>query len=102
MEITDIRIRRINRVGKVKAISSITIDDCFVVHDIKIIDGAQGLFVAMPSRQASDGEYRDIAHPINSETRVYVKDTILAAYEELLAKEDEFSSEEVAAEEASF
>lgn len=87
MKITDIRIRKIKREGKVKAIASITIDDCFVVHDIKVIDGNQGLFVAMPSRQSSDGEFRDIAHPINSETRTMVKDMIIEAYENLPEEE---------------
>lgn len=87
MEITDIRVRRINRESKVKAISSITIDDCFVVHDIKIIEGAQGLFVAMPSRQAVDGEFRDIAHPINPETRTYLKEIILEAYKKQIEEE---------------
>ena len=69
MQITDIRIRRITKEGKMKAVVSITFDNAFVVHDIKIIEGEKGLFIAMPSRKAADGEYRDIAHPINSETR---------------------------------
>lgn len=69
MQITDIRIRKVDKDGKMKAVVSITIDDAFVVHDIKIIEGEKGLFIAMPSRKASDGEYRDIAHPINSGTR---------------------------------
>lgn len=69
MQITDIRIRRISKEGKMKAVVSITFDNAFVVHDIKIIEGEKGLFIAMPSRKAADGEYRDIAHPINSETR---------------------------------
>ena len=69
MEITDVRVRKVTKEGKMKAVVSITIDDEFVVHDIKVIEGEKGLFIAMPSRKASDGEYRDIAHPINSNTR---------------------------------
>lgn len=68
MQITDVRVRRIEREGRMKAIVSITLDNEFVVHDIKVIDGEKGLFIAMPSRRSTDGEYRDIAHPINSET----------------------------------
>ena len=69
MEITDVRVRKVAKEGKMKAVVSITIDNEFVVHDIKVIEGEKGLFIAMPSRKASDGEYRDIAHPINSDTR---------------------------------
>ena len=68
MQITDVRVRKIEKEGKMKAIVSITIDNEFVVHDIKVIEGEKGLFIAMPSRKAADGEYRDIAHPINSGT----------------------------------
>ena len=77
MQITDIRIRRISKEGKMKAVVSITFDNAFVVHDIKIIEGEKGLFIAMPSRKAADGEYRDIAHPINSETRDTVQTMVL-------------------------
>ena len=77
MQITDIRIRKVDKDGKMKAVVSITIDDAFVVHDIKIIEGEKGLFIAMPSRKASDGEYRDIAHPINSGTREKIQKMIL-------------------------
>lgn len=80
MLITDIRIRKIDKEGKMKAVASITIDDVFVVHDIKIIDGEKGLFIAMPSKKSTDGEYRDIAHPINSETRDSIQKQILDAY----------------------
>ena len=80
MEITDIRIRKINKEGKMKAVVSITIDDEFVVHDIKIIEGEKGLFMAMPSRRTLDGEYRDIAHPINSRTREMMQRIILEKY----------------------
>ena len=80
MNITDIRVRRIANEGKMKAVVSVTIDDEFVVHDIKVIDGDKGLFVAMPSRKASDGEYKDIAHPITSATRQLFQNAIIEAY----------------------
>lgn len=80
MNITDIRIRKIEKEGKMKAVASITIDDEFVVHDIKVIEGDKGLFIAMPSRKTSDGEYKDIAHPIQSETRAKLQDLILMKY----------------------
>ena len=90
MQITDIRIRRIAKEGKMKAVVSITFDNAFVVHDIKIIEGEKGLFIAMPSRKAADGEYRDIAHPINSETRDTIQSMVLSRYEELMEEvEDE-------------
>lgn len=90
MQITDIRIRRISKEGKMKAVVSITFDNAFVVHDIKIIEGEKGLSIAMPSRKAADGEYRDIAHPINSETRDTVQSMVLRRYEELMEEvEDE-------------
>lgn len=82
MQITDIRIRRIEKEGKMKAVVSITIDDEFVVHDIKIIEGEKGMFIAMPSRKATDGEYKDIAHPIKSSTREQLQDMILRKYRE--------------------
>ncbi|EET62927.1 stage V sporulation protein G [Marvinbryantia formatexigens DSM 14469] len=84
MNITDVRVRKVSKDGKMKAVVSITIDDEFVVHDIKVIDGEKGLFIAMPSRKATDGEYRDIAHPINSETRDRIQNLILRKYEEAL------------------
>ena len=80
MQITDIRIRKVEKEGKMKAVVSITIDDEFVVHDIKVIEGEKGLFNAMPSRKANDGEYRDIAHPINSATREKIQNMILEKY----------------------
>ena len=80
MQITDVRIRKVDKEGKMKAVVSITIDDEFVVHDIKVIEGEKGLFIAMPSRKASDGEYRDIAHPINSNTRDSIQRLILDKY----------------------
>lgn len=81
MNITDIRIRKIDSVGKMKAIVSVTFDDMFVVHDMKVIEGQSGLFIAMPSRKTPGGEYKDIAHPINSETREAIQKKILAEYE---------------------
>lgn len=89
MQITDVRVRKITKEGKMKAIVSITLDDEFVVHDIKVIDGEKGLFIAMPSKKSADGEHRDIAHPINSGTRTMIQDTILAAYEKSLSEPDE-------------
>lgn len=84
MQITDIRIRSVEKEGKMKAVVSITIDDEFVVHDIKIIEGEKGIFIAMPSRKAADGEYRDIAHPINTATRERLQSMILSKYQESL------------------
>ncbi|MBR1508174.1 MAG: septation regulator SpoVG [Eubacterium sp.] len=81
MQITDVRVRKIAKEGKMKAVVSITIDNEFVIHDIKVIEGEKGLFIAMPSRKSSDGEYRDIAHPINSETRENIQRLILEKYE---------------------
>ena len=93
MEITDVRVRKVTKEGKMKAVVSITIDDEFVVHDIKVIEGQNGLFIAMPSRKTPDGEFKDIAHPINTETREKIQNAILAAYEE--AKVEETVEEEV-------
>ena len=81
MQITDVRIRKVEKEGKMKAIVSITLDNEFVIHDIKVIEGEKGMFIAMPSRKAADGEYRDIAHPINSETRDMIQGMILRKYE---------------------
>ncbi len=91
MQITDVRIRLVPLVGdgRLKAVASVTIDDCFVVHDMKIIAGADGLFVSMPSRKSSDGTYKDIAHAINNETREYLIGSIMAAYKEELAKAEQ-------------
>ena len=87
--ITDVRIRKVEKEGKMKAVVSITIDEEFVVHDIKVIDGEKGLFIAMPSRKAANGEYRDIAHPINSDTRNKIQQIILEKYESEIAAEEE-------------
>lgn len=81
MEVTDVRLRRVSAEGKMRAIASITFDDEFVVHDVRIIDGNNGLFVAMPSKRTSDGEFRDIAHPINSKTRAKIQEAVLKEYE---------------------
>ena len=88
MQITDVRIRKVEKEGKMKAVVSITIDEEFVVHDIKVIDGEKGLFIAMPSRKAADGEYRDIAHPIDSDTRNKIQQIILEKYESEVATEE--------------
>ena len=88
MQITDVRIRKVEKEGKMKAVVSITIDEEFVVHDIKVIDGEKGFFIAMPSRKAADGKYRDIAHPINSDTRNKIQQIILEKYESEVATEE--------------
>lgn len=88
MQITDVRVRKVsNEEGKLRAVVSITIDGEFVVHDIKVIEGEKGLFIAMPSKKSIDGEYRDIAHPINSGTRSRIQTIILDKYQEALAEE---------------
>ena len=88
MQVTDVRVRKLTKEGKMRAIVSVTFDIEFVVHDIKIIEGEKGLFIAMPSKKSTDGEYRDIAHPINSETRDKLQQTILEKYEESLTEEE--------------
>ena len=93
MKITDVRIRKVAKEGKMKAVVSITIDDEFVVHDIKVIEGEKGLFIAMPSRKASDGEYRDIAHPINSAIRDFIQTMFLDNYAEAAAAAEEAAAE---------
>ena len=99
MEITDVRIRKINDEGKMKAVVSVTFDDEFVVHDIKIIDGQNGLFVARPSRKMGEGDFRDIAHPLTCETRNRIKEAIFAEYEKALLERD--SSQESSSTETS-
>lgn len=91
MEITDIRVRKVAKDGKMKAVVSITLDSEFVVHDIKVIEGDKGLFIAMPSRRASDGEYRDIAHPINSGTRERIQRMILEEYAKAVQEPEELT-----------
>mgnify|MGYP004457202573 CR=1 FL=1 len=90
MKITDVRVRIVkNDTSKVKASASITIDDCFVVHDIKIIEGNDGYFMSMPSRKTPDGEFKDIVHPLNTETREQIRDLVLKAFEEAKKKQDQ-------------
>lgn len=86
MIITDVRIRKLSDEGKMKAVASITFDDEFVVHDIKVIDGQSGMFIAMPSRKMSEGDFRDIAHPLSPEVRNRIKDAILNEYEKVLSQ----------------
>ena len=93
MTITDVIIRKISAEGKMKAIVSVTFDNEFVVHDIKVIEGQNGLFIAMPSRKTPDGEFKDIAHPINTDTREKIQTSILKAYEEAMEEENVVISE---------
>lgn len=89
MNITDIRVRRIASEGRMKAVVSVTFDDAFVVHDIKVVEGEKGLFVAMPSKKMPNGEFRDIAHPITSEARSTIQGHVLERYSEVLAEAEE-------------
>lgn len=84
MNITDVRVRRINTEGKMKAVVSVTFDDAFVVHDVKVVDGMNGIFVAMPSRKTPEGEFRDIAHPISAAAREVIQTAVLKAYQEAI------------------
>ena len=93
MQITDVRVRKVAKEGKMRAVVSITIDNEFVVHDIKVIEGQNGLFIAMPSRKTPDGEFKDIAHPINTETRERIQGAILEAYEKAVSEESLIVSE---------
>ncbi|WP_071026627.1 septation regulator SpoVG [Peptoniphilus raoultii] len=97
MNITDVRLRKFNSESKMKAIASVTFDNDFVVHDIKLIEGNEGLFIAMPSRKLPGGEFRDIAHPINSEARSIIEKAILEAYEKVSAEEALNEESEMAA-----
>jgi len=90
MEVTDVRLRKVQTDGRMRAIASITLNDAFVVHDIRVIEGNAGLFVAMPSKRTPDGEFRDIAHPINSDMRTKIQEAILQAY----ATQDDANEEE--------
>ncbi len=92
MQITDVRIRKVEKEGKMKAIVSITLDNEFVVHDIKIIEGEKGLFIAMPSRKTTDGEYRDIAHPIKSGTREAIQSIILEKFLADMVEDEEMAA----------
>ncbi|MBC8538602.1 septation regulator SpoVG [Christensenellaceae bacterium NSJ-63] len=93
MNITDIRIRRVSESGKMKAIVSVTFDDMFVVHDMKIIEGQNGLFIAMPSRKTPSGEYKDVAHPINTAAREELQERILEQYAQLPEEMEEMAGE---------
>ncbi|TVP96432.1 MAG: septation regulator SpoVG [Acholeplasmatales bacterium] len=84
MNITDVRVKKFNGENRLKAIAAITIDDCFVVHELRIIDGKDGLFVAMPSRRMPNGEYKDVAHPINQETRNHIEGVVIEAYNNIV------------------
>lgn len=95
MQVTDVRIRKVSAEGKMKAIVSVTFDDEFVVHDIKIIEGQNGLFIAMPSRKMGEGDFRDIAHPINSNTRNKIQDAIFSQYEKMNELEEVAAETEV-------
>ena len=94
MQITDTRVRLLEASDKLRAVASVTFDDCFVVHDIKVIEGSNGTFVAMPSRKMGDDDFRDIAHPINQETRDMVRDAVLRKYDEALRERMQLSDEE--------
>jgi len=94
MEITDVRVKKLNSDNRLKAIAAITIDDCFVVHELRIIDGKEGLFVAMPSRKMPNGEFKDVAHPINQETRNRIESVVIDAYNNLEDVTDEPSEPE--------
>lgn len=97
MEVTDVRLRRVNTEGRMRAIASITFDEEFVVHDVRVIDGNNGLFVAMPSKRTADGEFRDIAHPINSNTRAKIQTAVLEEYHRLDGDETKIELEEAGA-----
>ena len=95
MQITDVRVRKVAKEGKLKAVVSITMDEEFVVHDIKVIEGEKGLFIAMPTKRALDGDYRDIPHPINSSTRDRIQKIILDKYAEVLEETDDAETAEI-------
>ncbi|NLM09030.1 MAG: septation regulator SpoVG [Clostridiales Family XIII bacterium] len=97
MQITDVRIRKVNDEGKMRAIVSVTFDDEFVVHDIKVIEGQNGLFIAMPSRKMGEGDFRDIAHPLTSETRNRIKEAIFEEYHKVLEAREAEKGQEVTA-----
>ena len=94
MQITDVKIRKILNEGKMKAIVSVTFDNAFVVHDIKVVEGKSGMFVAMPSRRVPNGEFRDVAHPITTEARKQLEDVVLGAYNEALEQQQQEQEQE--------
>lgn len=87
MKVTDVRVRKVTNEGRMRAVVSVTFDNEFVVHDIKVIEGNNGLFIAMPSRKTPEGEYKDIAHPINTETRAKIQEAILSEFEKVTSQE---------------
>jgi stage V sporulation protein G len=100
--VTDVRIRKINKEGRMRAIVSVTLDDNFVIHDVRVIEGNNGLFVAMPSKKMPDGGYKDVAHPINAETRRVIQEAVLAAYDsglQSMVQDEDASLEQVRREE---
>lgn len=102
MTVTDVRIRKINKEGRMRAIVSVTLDDNFVIHDVRVIEGNNGLFVAMPSKKMPDGGYKDVAHPINAETRRVIQEAVLAAYDsglQSMVQDEDASLEQVRREE---
>ena len=93
MKITEVRVRLVKKEeGKLKAVASITIDDCFVVHDVKVLEGTEDYFIAMPSKKTPDGEYKDVVHPINTETRELLKDVVLAEFKKVKEAEEKINS----------
>lgn len=98
MQVTDVRIRKINQEGKMKAIVSVTLNDAFVVHDVKVVEGQNGLFVAMPSKRMPDGEFKDIAHPISQDARSVIQQAVLQAYDEAEGELAEVAAQEMAQE----
>lgn len=95
MKITDIRIKKVSAGSKMRAVASVAFDNAFVVHDIKVIEGREKLFIAMPSRRTPDGEFRDIAHPINSETREEIENAIIQEYEKMPDEEASYEELEI-------
>ena len=94
MQITDVRLRKVNSENRMKAVASVTFDNEFVIHDIKVIESQNGLFIAMPSKKTQNGEFRDVAHPINAETREKIQNAIIEKYNETPDVEEEVKNEE--------
>lgn len=92
MKITDVRVKKFNSDSRLKAVAAITIDECFVVHELRVIEGNSGLFVAMPSRKMQNGDYKDVAHPINQETRTLIEETVIKAYNSVEIEEKALTS----------
>ncbi len=92
MKVTDVRVRKLLAEGKMKAIVSVTLDDAFVIHDVKVIEGQNGLFVAMPSRKTSTGEFRDIAHPISQEARNMIQDSVMQVYRQAVVEQSQLEA----------